>query len=171
MPVSVFQPPCRSLNKRYTVTTDTARCAHLVTAEKWTVAVAISSTSLLFFWRVRAVYKDSRVVCGFFFFSWLAVACACVLHTQLTFFVLDVEAIQQTGRCITAGNFSAFVIASSVVPMVNDLLIFCAISYRLMKMAEVRSPTPKKRLMAALFGHHLPAFSKTLLQDGQAYFL
>ncbi len=60
--------------------------------------------------------------------------------------------MQQTGRCITAGNFSAFVIASSVVPMVNDLLIFCAITYRLMKMAEVQNPTPKKKVNGCSFG-------------------
>ncbi|KJA19461.1 hypothetical protein HYPSUDRAFT_44210 [Hypholoma sublateritium FD-334 SS-4] len=155
----------------FVVTTDTASCARLVTTEKWSVAVAISTTSLLFFWRVRAVYKDNRIVCGFFFLAWLAVACASVLHTQFSVFVLDLEQIQQAGRCFTTGSYSTFIIASTLVPMVNDLLIFCAITYRLMAMAEVDNPTPKKRLMVALFGKYLPAFSRTLLQDGQAYFL
>lgn len=153
------------------MTTDTVHCASLVTAEKWSVAVAISTTSLLFFWRVRAVYRDSRIVCGFFFFTWLVVACACVLHTQFSIFILDAKRIQQAGRCFTTGNFSAFIIASTIVPLVNDLLIFCAITYRLMSMAEVDDLSPKKRVMIAVFGHYLPAFSRTLLLDGQAYFL
>lgn len=152
------------------VTTDTARCVNLQTAVKWSVAVAISTTSLLFFWRVRAVYKESRIVCGFFFIMWAAVACACVVHTRISF-RLDVEETQQTRRCFTTGSYLAFLIASILVPMVNDVLIFCAITYRLMSTASVGNLTPKKRFMIAVFGTYLPAFSRTLLQDGQAYFV
>ena len=168
MPLSLHG---RSSIESYKVTTDTTHCVKLVTAEKWSVMVAVSSTSLLFFWRVRAVYKDSLVVCGFFFISWVAVSCTCILHTRFQVFLLDLERIQQAGRCFTVGDYSAFIMTSTLVSMVNDLLIFCAITYRLMNMAEVCDPTPKKRLMVAAFGRHLPAFSRTLLQDGQAYFL
>ncbi|KJA19460.1 hypothetical protein HYPSUDRAFT_44208 [Hypholoma sublateritium FD-334 SS-4] len=155
----------------FSVTTDTAHCTKLATVEKWSIVIAVSSTSLLFFWRVRAVYQDNRIVCGFFFLTWLAVSCACLLHTQVNVFTLDVKKIEQAGRCFTIRNSSAYVTVSRLVSMTNDLLIFCAITYRLTIMAEVADPTPQKRAMVAVFGRHLPAFSRTLLQDGQAYFL
>lgn len=170
MLVSAVPPTPPLTIKLRIVTTDTARCAGLETAMKWSIAVAISTTSLLFFFRVRAVYRHSRIVCGFFLFAWLAVLCACVLHTQIGF-LLNIKSSQQVRRCLAAGNDSPFISASTLIPMVNDLLIFCAITYRLMSMAEVGHPTPTKRILAALFGTYLPAFSRTLLQDGQAYFL
>ena len=176
----LFSGKCRSeLHKNarsrvksyYVVTTNTAHCVRLVTAEKWSIILAVSSTSLLFFWRVRAVYKDSPIVCGLFFLSWMAVSCSCILHTRFQVFLLDLERIREAGQCFTVGEYSAFIMTSTLVSMVNDLLIFCAITYRLMNMAEVGDPTPKKRLMVAVSGRHLPAFPRTLLQDGQAYFL
>ncbi|KJA19456.1 hypothetical protein HYPSUDRAFT_143659, partial [Hypholoma sublateritium FD-334 SS-4] len=153
-----------------TTTSDTTRCATLVAAMKWSIAVVIPTTSLLLFFRIRALYRQSRIVCSFFFFTWLAVLCTCLLHTQIGI-LIDIKATRQARRCFVTGNDSLFVNASTFLPMVNDFLIFCATTYKLTSTASVGNPTPKTRVMIAVFGTYLPAFSRTLLQDGQAYLL
>lgn len=117
------------------------------------------------------MFKDCKYVCGFFFLSWLAVSSTSILHIRFKVFLLDLKEIQEAGRCFTTGDYSAFIMTSTLVSMINDLLIFCAITCRLMNMAGFGDPTPRQRLMTAVFGRHLPAFSRTLLKDGQAYFL
>ena len=153
------------ISELWIVTTGTARCVNLDTAIKWSIAVSIPTTSLLFFFRVRALYRGSRVISCFFFVVWLGVLCVCLLQTQMGL-LIDIVATQQTQRCNPTGNSSLFIYASAIFPMFNDLLIFCATTYKLISTASVGDPTPKKRIMAAIFGTYLPTFSRTLLHDG-----
>jgi|SRR5882762_6408241 len=45
------------------------------------VALAISSTSLLFFYRVRAVYSNSCIITSFFGFLWVATSGLSILNS------------------------------------------------------------------------------------------
>lgn len=150
------------------VASDTRYCSRLYNAVQWCTAVSISATTLLFLFRVRAVYKNSPIVSRLFFFSWLCVVAACLIQTQISPLI---EADSGTERCVLVGGGQSFFVAATLAPMVNDFLIFCAITCKLMGTMQINDPTAKTKIMSAIFGTYLPAFSKTLLQDGQAYLL
>jgi len=120
---------------------------------------------LLFFFRVRAMYAGNHCVIGFFLFMWLAV----VAGTATTVPGLSAANIGDTDYCIIA-RIEHYVVAAAIVPAAYDTLAFLAMSWRLMQNSLIE-PNLKDRVGIMLFGHHLPAFSRSLLQDGQAYYM
>jgi len=64
----------------------------------------------------------------------------------------------------------SFVMIATVVPVINDTLIFLAITWRLYTNSYAR-PTLRDGLQVVLFGDYLPRLSRVMLQDGQAYYL
>jgi len=63
-----------------------------------------------------------------------------------------------------------YVASASIVMLVNDTLVFLAITWKLMGNARIDSSIRTGfRILA--FGEYMPALSKALLQDGQAYYL
>jgi hypothetical protein len=61
-------------------------------------------------------------------------------------------------------------VAASIGPLVNDGIVFFAISWRLWR--NTWAPrTVKNSVRVLVFGDYLPAFSRSLLQHGQIYFL
>ncbi|KAF9567211.1 hypothetical protein CPC08DRAFT_617773, partial [Agrocybe pediades] len=127
--------------------------------------VAIPSTALLFFFRLRAVFDGNKYVIGFFAFMWVAVLAACITVTRG---VTGIN-IGPTKYCLNAA-LEDYVSSAAIVPLINDTFIFFAISWRLMTNTHVdyNVRTGVKTLM---YGDYLPAFSKTLFQDGQMYYL
>ncbi|KAF8898069.1 hypothetical protein CPB84DRAFT_1748075 [Gymnopilus junonius] len=129
---------------------ETARAGNCPRFEKIVCAlfpIAIPATSLLFFFRVRAVFDGNKYVIAFFAFTWLAVLGGCITVT----------------RGVTGINIA-------IIPLVNDTLVFLAISFRLMTNTHV-DLNLKSGVKTVLSGAYLPAFSKTLFQDGQIYYL
>ncbi|KAF8154858.1 hypothetical protein B0H34DRAFT_718261 [Crassisporium funariophilum] len=127
--------------------------------------VAIPATSLLFFFRIRAVFDRNYLVIGFFAFMWLSVLAGCITVTRG---VTGVN-IGPTKYCL---NFALedYVSAAAIIPLVNDTLVFLAISWRLMANSHV-DYNVRAGVKTLMYGDYLPAFSKTLFQDGQAYYL
>ena len=133
--------------------------------------LCVSSTSLLFFFRTRAVFDRNPWIAAFFFGMWLAVAATGVLV------IVGVDAGEidiasgPTNYCIFgSGRPKLFVQMAATTPMINDTLVFLAISWRLYSNSYVR-PTLRHGLQVLIFGDYLPRFSKAMLQDGQAYYL
>ncbi|KDR73155.1 hypothetical protein GALMADRAFT_251724 [Galerina marginata CBS 339.88] len=141
-------------------------CATINKVMSGVLAVAISSTSLLFFLRLRGVYKDNIYVVFSFFMLWLAV-CAGSLADALT---TTGTAIGPTKYC-TLGKFSPMVSVSGLIVVVDDTLVFLAISWRVMKFSFSDARTLKGAVARFFHGTDLPVFAKALLQDGQAYYL
>ncbi|KDR73157.1 hypothetical protein GALMADRAFT_158289 [Galerina marginata CBS 339.88] len=141
-------------------------CARIARVMSGILAVAISSTSLLFFLRLRGVYKDNIYVVFSFFILWLAV-CGGSLADAITIIGTNVG---PTKYC-TQGNFTSVVSMSGLVVVVDDTLVFLAISWRVMKFSPSNVWTLKSTLTRFFRGTDLPAFAKALLQDGQAYYL
>ena len=142
-------------------------CNRFVKALTWTYTLAVSSTNLLFFFRVRAVFNNNRLVVAFFGFTWLAVVGACLTTTQ----GITGTNIGPTKYCLT-GDVKEYVNAATIVPLINDTLVFLAITYQLMRHSYITQPNSMKtRLRICAFGDHLPAISKALLKDGQLYYL
>ena len=131
---------------------------------------ALIFTSLLFFFRTRAVFNTYPWVVAFFAGLWLAVLGGCLA------FIVDVyepvtvnPASNRDPICINSG-INPFIAATTIIPLVNDTLIFLAISWRL-SCNSYDPYTLESGIRLLIFGDYLPVFSKALLQDGQAYYL
>ena len=132
-------------------------------------STAVAFTSLLFFFRTRAIFNRNQWVVVFFASLWLAVLGGCLA------FVVDVfntpsPAPNSTHKFCIKENISPFVAAATIIPLINDTLTFLAVSWRLFRNSYVRH-TLKNGIRLLVFGDYLPVFSKALLQNGQAYYL
>ncbi|KAF8914439.1 hypothetical protein CPB84DRAFT_1669070 [Gymnopilus junonius] len=129
------------------------------------IPISFPTTSMLFFFRVRAMYAGNNWVIGFFFCLWLGVVAA-----SITFIPgASASFIGPTGYCFIS-NIARYVGSSSMIFAINDTLVFCACTWRLMRNSYIE-PDMKNGISIMVFGRHLPAFSRALLQDGQAYYL
>ena len=112
------------------------------------------------------MYLDNKYVVGVFAIMWLGVLGGCITATQ------NDEAIRigPTNYCLSISHRASAISAAAIIPLINDVLSFCAVTWRLAQNAQVNS-TFKTGFKVMIFGHSLPVFSKALLQDGQMYFL
>lgn len=132
-------------------------------------STAVVFTSLLFFFRTRAIFDGHHWIIAVFAGLWLA-----VLGGSLAFIIDVFDAPKPAPHahimfCIKE-NINPFVAASTIIPLINDTLVFLAITWRLSRSSYARH-TLKNGLRTLVLGDYLPVFSKALLQDGQAYYL
>ncbi|KAJ7284421.1 hypothetical protein C8J57DRAFT_1216857 [Mycena rebaudengoi] len=128
--------------------------------------VGLSATCLLFFFRVRAIYSNSRSITIIFGLLWLA-----VLGASITVPIgAGAVHLGPTNYCLIT-EVAPYVGASSILVTVHDTAVFFAISYRLMANSYVAHPTSRDRFGAFISGAYLPAFSKALFIDGQVYYM
>ena len=125
----------------------------------------IPLTILPFVMRIAALYKDNKYVITFFCLSWLSVLGSCI--------AVSVGAsgynIGNTKYCLdsktkTANAFALF------TSFIHDSLIFVATSWALMKLSH-SDVSLKNGIRVMVLGKHLPAFSKSILRNGQFYYL
>lgn len=128
-------------------------------------SIAIASSNLLFFFRLRAIYTGHKAVIIFGFILWVISAGG----TVSTPVGVDGVHIGTTNYCTETGQ-RLYVSVSGILPFIHDTFVFLAISYKLAQNAHNES-TLRTGLRAALFGEYLPAFSRSLLLDGQQYYL
>lgn len=112
------------------------------------------------------MYNNNLYVTLFFSFMWLAVVAGSVTSTQ----GVTLVPLGTTNYC-TNGRMDEYVIASGIIPLVNDTLVFIAITWRLVRGSCLGSTRTGGSTWSFIFGKHLPAFSRSLLQDGQVYYL
>jgi len=139
-------------------------CRSLQYVEGIFFEIGVPATSLLFLFRVRAVYNRSRIITAFFGIIWLAIAGLSIL----IMLGITGERIPYTRRC-TEGLPHKFTTVPIMLTAVNDTLVFLAISYRMVSSAMVRS-TWSARAKSFFKGEGLHYLSKALLQSGQAYY-
>ena len=127
-------------------------------------------TSLLFFFRTRAVFNTYPRVIAFFAGLWLAVLGGCLAFIVYVFEPAPVNSASNTTPiCINSG-INPFVAAATIILLINDTLVFLAISWRL-SCNSYDPYTLESGIRFLIFGDYLPVFSKVLLRDGQAYYL
>lgn len=151
--------------------TDTSRivasvdnCHDLAKAIGWLGALSFPLNSLLFFFRVRAVFNRSKFIVAIFAFTWLG-----TLGGSLTApFAVDGIHIGTTRNCINS-NVKAYGSAGIIANAVNDTLVFLAISTQLIMYSL--ADTWWARLKAFMRGQGLGHISKTLLHSGQLYYM
>ncbi|KIM76936.1 hypothetical protein PILCRDRAFT_825948 [Piloderma croceum F 1598] len=122
------------------------------------------ATSLLFFFRVKAVYRHSRFVIAFFGFLFLINAGLSLLSMLGTTGIR----IPYTRRC-TQHIARSYMATPIILTAANDTLVFLAISYRILSSAMVPS-TWRARTRSFFTGDGLYRLSKALLKGGQVYY-
>ncbi|KAJ3505279.1 hypothetical protein NLJ89_g7503 [Agrocybe chaxingu] len=147
-------------------------CLQFGKAASWFYAPAVSTTSLLFLIRLRAIFDGHPLIRIVFSGLWLVVLAACLTPGL----GLINDNIGTTKYCVQT-TVEPYVGAATIVPLINDTLVFLAISWKLMGIAydtayPLRSASGLRFRVRAFFrGDYLPAFSRGLLQDGQVYYL
>ena len=127
-------------------------------------------TSLLFFFRTRAVFDGYPWVIAFFAVLWLAVLGGSLAFVVDAFKPTGVDSTLNTAQICFSSGINPFVTATIIIPLINDTLVFLAISWRLYR-NSYDPYTLRGGIRFLFFGDYLPVFSKVLLQDGQAYYL
>jgi len=141
-----------------------ADCAALRYVEGVFFEITLPATSLLFFFRVKAVYNNSRNVTAFFGIIWLAI----VGLSVLIMFGIRGKRIPYTLRC-TEILVHTYPTIPVILASVNDTLVFLAISCRMVSRSMANS-TWSARVKSFVRGDGLEHLSKSLLQSGQAYY-
>ena len=131
---------------------------------------ALVFTSLLFFFRTRAVFSRNPWVTAFFAGLWLAVLGGCLAVIVDAFTPVPVNSASNTPAVCFDSGVNPFVAAVTIIPLINDTLVFLAISWRLSR-NSYEPYTLKSGIRFLIFADYLPVFSKTFLRDGQAYYL
>jgi hypothetical protein len=128
-------------------------------------AICLPATSLLFLFRVRAVFSGSKYVVWFFSFMWLAVVGAALTVPQAVF----AERIGSTRYCINRG-VKPFTVVTIIVSLVNDTLVLLVVTVGFVRNTH-RDLTLKQGVRTMMYGDYLPAFSRAVLRDNQMYYL
>ncbi|KAF7335960.1 hypothetical protein MSAN_02309400 [Mycena sanguinolenta] len=132
----------------------------------WSICIILSQTTtrMLFYLRVTAVWHPSKIV--YVVFSILLIA---VPSASLTA-PLGIRAahIGPTKQCITTA-VPANIEVSAIMPLINDTAIFLAISYRILAHTIVVGSSTS-RLRVFFGGRGLSTLSQALLQSGQHFY-
>lgn len=145
---------------------------------------ALTFNSLLFAFRARAVYGNSRKMNCIFAFSWICVVGSgfsvpwsldavvrlfdfpCIQLSDLSF---EFEHIGPTKRCVGT-NVSSELAISIITNAVNNTFLFFAMSYRIISYS-IRGDGWNSRAHSFFKGDGLPTVAKDLLQSGQFCYL
>jgi hypothetical protein len=128
------------------------------------VIITLPSTSALFFFRVKAVYCNNKIITSFFGFLLIAL----VGTSFLIPLAPQVTHVGTTKRCITIG-MARFGFVAALINFFLDTLVFVAISVRIVS-HSVEGDTFRARMKSFMKGYGLPNLSKSLLQGGQLYY-
>jgi hypothetical protein len=139
------------------------RCDILLKVLSASYIFAIPPTAFLFFLRVRAMFRDNRLVTGFFGLLWLGIFGTAFI---VPFGGVEGVHIGAVSQCIDS-KVSQITIVPTTVNMAFDLLVFLSISWRL----AVLNHQAGSRVQAFFTGRGMSHISNTLMQSGQLYFM
>ncbi|KAJ6454634.1 hypothetical protein C8R45DRAFT_846439 [Mycena sanguinolenta] len=124
-----------------------------------------TTTALLFFLRVTAVWNSNKIVYAVFFVLWLAVLAVGITAP------LGVRAahIGPTVQCIITAVPNN-IKAAAIMPLINDTAVFLAINYRILAHTVV-ADSPMARFRVFLGGKKISTLSRALIQGGQHFYL
>ncbi|TCD71616.1 hypothetical protein EIP91_007363 [Steccherinum ochraceum] len=139
-------------------------CESFVKAIGWIGALAIPLNSLLFLFRIHAIFEGRRDIVGLFTFFWVAVV-ACSLTAP---FSLDGIRIGETMYC-TFGRVRPYGSAGIVTSAINDTLVFLAITIKLILNTPAKNSSERMRTLFS--GKGMGNISRAVMQGGQQYYL
>ncbi|KZP23848.1 hypothetical protein FIBSPDRAFT_447659 [Athelia psychrophila] len=130
--------------------------------------ISAPATALLFCFRVSAIYLNSRIMVAFFTLGWLAVTGCRAYDAYLGMLKFSSGPDRSCGIILPAnGKIDA---VSYVSLAVYDTVVYLAISWRLSSEPMTGSHW-QARLSSFVSGTGLYRLSRTLLRDGQFYYL
>ncbi|KAI0795924.1 hypothetical protein C8Q75DRAFT_711126 [Abortiporus biennis] len=138
-------------------------CHALAKAIGWFGGIAMPLNSLLFFFRVKAVFNHSRVMVTLFGLLWLATL-GCISAP----FAVDGIHIGTTRNCVNS-SVKSYSSAGIIIVAVHDTLVFFAITFRLTSYSL--ADTWPEQVKTFFSGRGMGKMSKTLLHTGQLYYL
>ncbi|KZP26073.1 hypothetical protein FIBSPDRAFT_1041124 [Athelia psychrophila] len=128
-------------------------------------AVAIASTSFLFFLRVRAVYLQSRAITILFGALWVVTASIGIGFATLE--VRGAERVPHTPYCTNTAIKYNFI--PLTMTFILDTMVFLAISYRLAA-DTVTAGDWRSCVLSVVTGKGLFSISRSLMKGGQLYY-
>lgn len=129
------------------------------------MALAQSTTAMLFLLRVYAVWYGSKIIRGVFIFLWVAV----VIASATVPFGIEGVHIGPTQQCINS-QVAGYIESTLIMGLINDSAVVAAISYRIVKNCAA-GDSFEVRLRTFMGSGSIPQLSKALLQGGQHYYL
>ncbi|KAI0785834.1 hypothetical protein C8Q75DRAFT_722395 [Abortiporus biennis] len=142
-----------------------SNCAMMGRVVAGLMAASLPLNSLLFFFRVRAVFYDHPYIVYAFFALWLS-----TLGTISAPFAVTAANIGPTKVCIDT-EVKGYSSAGIVIIGVHDTLVYLAISVKITLNSVGRNASPMEAVRAFFSGKGLGRTSKTLLTSGQMYYL
>ncbi|KZP07839.1 hypothetical protein FIBSPDRAFT_703963, partial [Athelia psychrophila] len=127
--------------------------------------ISLPATSLLFFFRVKAVYANGRVITFFFGTLWFAVLGLSIL----LMLAVQSDHIPNTQRC-TEVVVREFVSVPTIIAAIYDTLVFIAISAQIVA-HNLNGDTWAARMHSFVHGDGLYSLSRALLRGGQLYYI
>jgi len=128
-------------------------------------SIALPSSALLLVFRVVALYKDNQYIVAFFALCWIAILALSIVVPMGT----TGMQIENTPYCVEI-KFKPYAIIGAIIPVVHDTLIFVATAWAFVRNSYMETNL-KNSYDVVVLGKNLPAFSKSLLRDGQLYIL
>lgn len=128
-------------------------------------AAAVSLTSLLFFFRVRAILYTNKWIVAIFSLLWLGT----VAGSATVPFAITGSHIGPTDYCVNTG-VKPYSSTGIIIVAANDTLVFFAISWKLLSSPAI-DESIKAKAKVFISGNGLPAITRSLLQSGQEYYL
>lgn len=149
------------------VSTSVTDCQVVTLSSAWFAAFAIPLNGLLFFFRIRAVFNDTKSVVWFFAFLWVAVL-GCALTTP---FGVKATYPGVEEPCLDL-LIAKFVSLGPIASWIYDTLVFIAISTKLMSFSfPTKKATWRERIKCFWTGPERGFITRTVLQTGQLYYL
>ncbi|KAJ7277426.1 hypothetical protein C8J57DRAFT_1309190 [Mycena rebaudengoi] len=142
-------------------------CSVAAKANEIACVIALPANSFLFFLRARAIFDRNRYLILMFFCLWLGVLGSAL--TPALPGVLTAGNVGPTKYCMNIAG-KAYGGLFTIPPLINDTIIFLAISWRMFQIAHVDNGLTAN-MKAFMTGEYLLPFSKAVLQDGQLYYL
>ncbi|KAI0795755.1 hypothetical protein C8Q75DRAFT_803614 [Abortiporus biennis] len=132
-------------------------------------ALTISSCSLLFLFRARAVFYEQRWLVYIFFIAWVGCLGTSMI-IPAAFHSMTAIYIGPTKYCITPEN-SSLISIPAITLTAYDTVTFIAISVRLLLNYPLLDTSFKGKMNAFLRGQGLGHLTRWILQSGQFYYM
>ncbi|THU91233.1 hypothetical protein K435DRAFT_841115 [Dendrothele bispora CBS 962.96] len=134
--------------------------------------IVISTTTGLFALRVRAIFNGRPLIQAAFLALWMGTAGSCVL----AFFVLGSSSNpdKSVSSCILVERKISLGLIIAVMAMVHDTAVFLGVSYQMYHYHRLfggNTSSSRRVKILVTNGKDLPPLMKSLLHDGQMYYL
>ena len=147
------------------IVTSDSSCVRIGNAASWFAALSFISTSLLLFFRVRAICHNSLLIQALLASMWVAVViCTFALLLSIQFSLVQIALLPAASGCTVAGSQLDVTIDVSLA-IIYDTLVWLALSTRLLMNSS--EETWPRRLWMFMRGGGMPPISRLIFQTEQ----